>query len=105
MSFAVIVTARAEDDLLRLFDFLLEREIESESGDFELPGRAIQAIEQGFQVLKLSPFTCRKAGGNSLIRELIVPFGHTGYVVLFEITDHTTVSVFAIRHQRDDDYF
>jgi plasmid stabilization system protein ParE len=105
MTFAVIVTQGAENDLLRLFDFLLQRELDSDTGDFELPRRAIQAIQNALVVLEHSPFTCRKAGGSSFIRELIIPFGHTGYLALFEITDHTTVSVFAVRHQREDDYF
>ena len=38
------------------------------------------------------------------IRELIIPFGHTGYVALFEIVDNHTVIIGAIRHQREDDY-
>jgi hypothetical protein len=35
---------------------------------------------------------------------LIIAFGNTGYVALFEIINNTTVIVGAIRHQREDDY-
>jgi hypothetical protein len=35
---------------------------------------------------------------------LIVPFGHSGYVALFEIEDATNVVVVAVRHQLEDDY-
>jgi hypothetical protein len=35
---------------------------------------------------------------------LIIAFGSTGYVALFEIINDTTVIVGAIRHQREDDY-
>jgi plasmid stabilization system protein ParE len=34
---------------------------------------------------------------------LIIPFGHTGYVALFEIVDSKTVIIGAVRHQREDD--
>jgi hypothetical protein len=37
-------------------------------------------------------------------RELLIPFGHSGYVALFEIDDDRTVTVTAVRHQREDDY-
>ena len=48
--------------------------------------------------------SCRKAGSSSFIRELIIPFGNTGYVALFEIVNNSTVIIGAIRHQREDDY-
>jgi len=32
------------------------------------------------------------------------PFGSAGYVALFEIEDQTTVTILAIRHQREEDY-
>ena len=54
--------------------------------------------------LRSSPFACRKIGNSPFIRELIIPFGHTGYVALFEIADGRTVIIGAIRHQREDDY-
>jgi plasmid stabilization system protein ParE len=34
---------------------------------------------------------------------LIVPFGGTGYIVLFEIVGDTVI-VGAVRHQRQEDY-
>ena len=39
MTYRVILTAEAEEDLLRLFDFLLERELASEAGEPELAQR------------------------------------------------------------------
>jgi hypothetical protein len=35
---------------------------------------------------------------------MIIQFGHTGYVALFEIVDSNTVIIGALRHQREDDY-
>ena len=62
------------------------------------------ALHAGIATLKSSPFTCRKAGDSPFLRELIVPFGRSGYVALFEIENDYTVTVVAIRHQREDDY-
>jgi hypothetical protein len=48
---------------------------------------------------------CREVDSDNLdLRELAVPFGNTGYVALFEIEGEGTVTVLAIRHQREDDY-
>lgn len=104
MTYRVLLTAEAEEDLLRLFDFLFEREWTRDGGDVDLPQRAIDAIKEAFKLLEQFPFTCRKAGSSAFVRELIIPFGRTGYVALFEILDQHTVAVAAVRHQREDDY-
>jgi plasmid stabilization system protein ParE len=104
MSFLVRFTKAAEQDLEQLFDFILERELAREEGDFDLAEMAIPAIVSSLQVLERSPFTCRKATGSPFLRELIIPFGATGYVALFEIEDGSNVAVIAVRHQREDDY-
>lgn len=103
MSFRVRLTAEAADDLERLFDFVLERELQR-GGDLALAERAVQAIRDGMGVLRTAPFTCRKAGQSPFLRELVIPFGDTGYVALFEIVDDRTVIVAAVRHQLEDDY-
>jgi hypothetical protein len=52
-----------------------------------------------------SPFTCRKARSDApFLQKLIIPFGRSGYVGLFEIEDSETVTVLTIRHQLEDDY-
>ena len=61
-------------------------------------------MRSGIATLKTSPFTCRKAGQSPFLRELIVPFGRSGYVALFEIADETNVAVLALRHQLEADY-
>ena len=104
MSFQVRLTPVAAEDLERLFDFVLERELQRSDGDLELAERAIQAIKNGLATLCTSPFTCRKAGPSPLLRELVIPFGRSGYVALFEIVDSTNVVVAAVRHQLEDDY-
>lgn len=104
MKYTVAFSAAAADDLEQLFDFALQRELDSEAGDLEIPERAVQAIKNSMAFLESSPFACRKVGSSSFIRELIIPFGNTGYVALFEIVDSSTVIIGAIRHQREDDY-
>lgn len=101
MNFSVRFTEHAEADLMRLYDFVLQRD----PADFSLAERALSAIKNGIHTLKSSPFSCRKASLNSpFFRELIIPFGSSGYVALFEIEDNHTVTVLAVRHQREDDY-
>ena len=104
MKYTVEFSEAAAVDLEQLFDFALQRELSSESGDLDIPERAVQAIKEGLTFLTSSPFACRKAGSSAFIRELIIPFGRTGYVALFEIVDSHTVIIGAIRHQREDDY-
>lgn len=104
MTFRVRLTREAADDLERLFDFVLERELQRHDGDLEIAERALQAVQAGLASLSRSPFTCRKASDSPFLRELVIPFGHSGYVALFEIVDNDNVIVAAVRHQREDDY-
>ena len=104
MSFRVRLTREAEADLERLFDFVLERELARTGGELELAEQAIVAIRAGVATLKTSPFTCRKVSQSPFLRELIIPFGRSGYVAHFDIVDPTDVVVSAVRHQLEDDY-
>ncbi len=104
MSFRVRLTREAEADLDRLFDVVLERELARDGGDLSLAEQALVAIRAGFATLKASPFTCRKAGQSPFLRELIIPFGRSGYVALFEIEGAADVVITAVRHQLEDDY-
>lgn len=104
MAFEVIFSEAAAQDLEMLFDFVLQRELESETGDSDIPARALQAIRDGVRLSERSPFACRKVGSSPFLRELVIPFGGPGCVVLFEIVDQGRVMVGAVRHQREDDY-
>ena len=104
MRYAVVFSEAAAEDLEQLFEFALQRELDSETGDLEIPARALQAIKDAIRLLEISPFACRKLGRNPFVRELVIPFGRAGYVALFEIVDQHTVMVGAVRHQREDDY-
>lgn len=102
MSYTVSLTREAAEDLVRLEDFLIDRAFEH--GDWELPNRAMAAIRKEFRILQRNPFTCRIAFDDRLERELVIPFGASGYVALFRILSDKEVAVTAIRHQRESDY-
>jgi plasmid stabilization system protein ParE len=98
VSYRVRYTRAAWDDLHRLYAFLLEHDLQAAT-------LAREAIGKSIEVLQVFPFTCRKAvPNNPFLREMVIPFGATGYVALFEIENNETVTILAIRHQREDDY-
>jgi len=99
VTYKVRLTLEAEEDLDRLYGFLLEHDVDAAE-------RAVDAIEHAFQLLAYSPFSCRKAllADNPRIREIVIPFGRSGYVALFEIENGRIITVCAIRHQREHDY-
>ncbi|MCC5049620.1 type II toxin-antitoxin system RelE/ParE family toxin [Xanthomonas campestris] len=101
MGFAVCFTQQARDDLARLYEWLLKR---TES-DFTIAECVSQAIRDGVTVLELAPLSCRKAvPADPFLRELVIGFGASGCVVLFEVESNQVVTVLAVRHQREDDY-
>jgi len=103
VNYRVRFTREAQEDLERLQAFIIDREL-AHGGSFEVADRALEAIEAGIATLRFSPFTCRKAGSDPFIRELVIPFGRSGYVALFEIESKDSVVIAAVRHQREDDY-
>ena len=103
MTFVVELSPTAEADLERLFDFLLDQADTTE--DVDRAQAAIDAIRATAQHrLAVTPFSFRKAAQNPAQRELIIPFGSTGYVALYEIVSPSKVVVLAVRHQREEDY-
>lgn len=98
MTRKLLISAAAQADLERLFDFLAAE-------DYTAAVRARVAIEKGYERLLDFPLAARKATpDNPFLRELLIPFGHAGYVLLFEIEHADTLTVLAVRHQREDDY-
>lgn len=98
MTWQVRYTDAARGDLQYLFDFVPGK-------DPAAAGRAISIIGKGMTLLREFPFTCRKADPASpFLRELLIPFGVSGYVALFEIEDRETVTILVLRHQHESDY-
>ncbi len=103
MTFKVEFTPEADADLGRLFDLLLER-----AQTVEDAGRAYEAVEAIRAVatshLSTTPYSYRKVGQRPTLRELIVPFGSTGYVLRFDIRTPELVLIMGARHQREEDF-
>ena len=98
MSWRVRYTAAARDDIKRLYDFLLDHDIMAAQ-------HALTAIVKGVDLLRQFPFACRKVDpDNPLLRELLVSFSASGYVLAYEIENEQSVVILAVRHQREDDY-
>ena len=94
----VIVTEGAAQGLERCRQHLRRRSPEAAR-------RAAQAIARQFMLLETQPAIGRPAAGSLELRELIIPFGDTGYVALYrhEPADDA-VYVLAFRHQREAGY-
>jgi plasmid stabilization system protein ParE len=103
MTFRVEFTPEADADLNRLFDFLLER-----AQTVEDAMRAHESVELIRTVanshLSITPYSCRKVGQRPTLRELIVPFGSTGYVLRFDIRTPELVLVIGARDQREEGF-
>ena len=100
MRYELTVSPEAQDDLLRLNDFLMAIDQNAADG-------AATAIEKAYEFLTRFPHTCRKAQGGDLgpaWREMLVNFGSSGYIALFQITGEKSLTIAAVRHQRESDY-
>lgn len=98
MNFTVKWSDKARVDIRRLYAYLLDL-------DEAVAGRAYEAIVEAVSFLERFPFSCRKAQEDDpFLRELLIPFGSSGYIVLFRVDDGGTVIIAAVRHQREEDY-
>ena len=103
MSYAVEFTQSAEDDLVRLYDFELDRAETLEQ--LAVADEALKVIRQAaLSHLSTTPYSYRKVGARSTLRELIIPFGTTGYILRFDIRSPELVLVIGARHQREEDF-
>ncbi len=100
--YKVIVTPEAQEDIERLQSFWLQ------AASPEVAGRAIDTIIKALDFLITFAHSCRKAKAkisDKPCRELIIPFGSSGYLALFEIQEDTKrVAILAVKHQRESDY-
>lgn len=95
-------TEEAKDDLDRPFDCIVERELNSSTPNWNLPEQALSAIRAALQLLPSNPFMGRKVR-TPFERELLISFGKTDYVALYEV-EEVAVTIVAIRHPRESDY-
>lgn len=69
MSYEVGFTPGAREDLLRLYDFLLQHDVAAAR-------RARDAIAAAMDSLRDFPFACRKVKADDpFLREMLIPFG------------------------------
>lgn len=94
----VIVTPAAVLGLNRCRRFL-------HTADQDASERASKVITQHFLLLERKPETGRIFPLNHALRELIIPFGKTGYTALYRYEAiEDVVYVLAFRHQREAGY-
>lgn len=103
--YRLVLADEAADDLLRIEDFIIERELASATPDLDVVRRLRDAVDRALRLLEFSPYSCRKAARavNDKQRELIIPFGSAGLVAAFEVRGEV-VRIGAIRHQLEQDY-
>ncbi len=101
--YRVVPTRSFQGDIERLEEFIVQRELASHTPDDTCLLRFRDAVERAFGILAFAPHTCRRSEAHRGFRELIVPFGHGGCVVLFAILDLDVV-LLAARDLHEHDY-
>lgn len=67
--------------------------------------RAAKVLDLSINALTVTPHIGRPLPDNDEIRELVVPFGDAGYVVLYRhLPMQDAVFIVSIRHQKEADY-
>lgn len=91
----VIITEGAVQGLLRCRRFLVGKNPQAAV-------RSGQAIEHHFALLEIEPEIGRSRDDLSELRELVIPFGDSGYVALYRFDKNADlVFVLAFRHQKE----
>lgn len=94
----VIVTRGALAGLERCRRFL------EKAGD-RSSAEAKRAISRHFSLLSQTPQIGRPISDDKPLRELLIPFGNSGYVALYRFDPaDNTVYILAFRHQREAGY-
>jgi plasmid stabilization system protein ParE len=89
----VVYSKRALDHIERAFEFLRDKNPDAAQN-------AVTAIQSAVDSLAAHPFMGRRIEGD--LRELIISYGHTGYVALYRFLISTDeVRALAIRHQHE----
>ncbi len=101
--YRVVPTTTFVQDIERLEEHIVQRELNSNTPDDTCLFRFQEAVERAFGILTFAPHTCRRSEQGREFRELIVPFGHGGCVVLFAVRDLDVV-LLAARDPHEHDY-
>ncbi len=101
--YTVFPTVTFQQDIERLEEHIVERELASNTPDDTCLFRFRDVVERAMEILAFAPQTCRRSEQHRAFRELIIPFGRGGCVVLFAIRDAEVV-LLAARDQHEHDY-
>ena len=94
----IIITAEAIQGLERCRLFLLEKNPRAAL-------RATQAIKHSFTLLQTEPEIGRPLEDVPKLRELIIPFGESGYIALYHYEEESNLLyILAFRHQKEVGY-
>nr|WP_311522245.1 type II toxin-antitoxin system RelE/ParE family toxin [Neorhizobium galegae] len=75
------------------------------NADIQIVHRASRAIDRQITLLETSPEIGRPFPGERQLRELLIPFGDSGYVALYRYDiEDDAVYVLAFRHQKEAGY-
>lgn len=89
----VVYSARALDHIERAFRFLRDKNAGAAQN-------AVAAIQSAVHNLAAHPLVGRRVEGD--LRELIISYGHSGYVALYRfVVARDAVRILALRHQRE----
>jgi hypothetical protein len=101
--YRVVPTVAFQEDIERLEEHIIQRELISNTPDDTCLFRFRNAVVRAMGILTFAPQTCRRSEEHKEFRELLIPFGHGGCVVLFAIRD-LDVLLLAARDQHEHDY-
>lgn len=101
--YRVVPTVTFQEDIERLEEHIIQRELASNTPDDTCLFRFRDALERAMAILSFAPHTCRRSEEQRGFRELIIPFGHGGCVALFAIRDFDVI-LLAARDQHERDY-
>jgi plasmid stabilization system protein ParE len=89
----VVYSRRALDHIEQAFEFLRDKNPNAARN-------AVTAIQSAVDNLAAHPLVGRRIEGE--LRELIISYGHSGYVALYRfVVARDEVRVLAVRHQRE----
>jgi plasmid stabilization system protein ParE len=93
----LIVHPRAQQDIMRLVDFLMDRDVAAALATFDI-------VDDGLSLLNKHPEIGRPTEEYCL-RELVISRGQTGYVALYEFDElRDLVIVLRVKHQREEGF-
>ena len=93
----IIFHPSAQQDIVRLVNFLMEADIDVALATFDI-------IHSGISPLKNHPEIGRPTEEDSL-RELVISRGSTGYIALYEFDElRDLIIVLRVKHQREDGF-